>query len=93
MKPKPGGNGSGKFEIDQHDMGGWVRVCARGQNLPDDLPVFLSQALTDWFRKRPQFYLRCVIPVQRDGDTVELHAWYDAHVFAALQGPKPKGQS
>ncbi len=34
-----GGNGSGKFEIGRHDMGGWVRVCAGTQNLPDDLPV------------------------------------------------------
>jgi hypothetical protein len=90
MKPKPsGGNGSGKFSIDQHDMGGWVRICACGANLPDDLPVYLSQSLTDWFRKRPHFYLRCVAPIQRDGDTVELHAWYGTHLFPVLQGPKP----
>jgi integrase len=26
MKPNPHGNGSGKFEIGQQDMGGWVRL-------------------------------------------------------------------
>jgi hypothetical protein len=26
MRPLPQGNGSGKFEIFQTDMGGWVRV-------------------------------------------------------------------
>jgi hypothetical protein len=92
MKAKPGGNGSGKFEIGHHDMGGWVRVCAGRQNLPDDLPVFLSQALSDWFRQRPHLRMRCVVPIQRDGNTVELHAWYDAHLFPALQGPAPEGQ-
>jgi hypothetical protein len=90
MKQKPGGNGSGKLRIDQHDMGGWVRVSARKQNLPDNLPVYLSQALSDWFRQRPHLRLRFIVPIQRDGDTVELHAWYDAHLFPAVQGPRPE---
>lgn len=94
MKPKPGGgNGSGKFNLHQDDMGGWVRVFAdKVASVPDDLPVFLSQALSEWFRQRPQLRMRCVVPVQRDGNTVELHAWYDAHLFPAFQGPKPEGQ-
>jgi hypothetical protein len=29
-----------------------------------------------------------VAPIQKDGDTVELHAWYDARLFPAMQGPK-----
>ena len=73
-------------------MGGWVRTVAGRQNLPDDLPVYLSQALSDWFRQRPQLRVRCVAPVQRDGTTVELHAWYEAHLFPAAQGPRPEGQ-
>ena len=93
MKHKPGdGNGSGKFEIGHQDMGGWVRVSAGGHNLPHDLPVYLSQALSDWFRQRPHLHMRCVVPIQRDGDTVELHAWYDAHVFPNIQGPKPQSK-
>lgn len=53
MQKPSHGNGSGKFEVGQHDMGGWVRICAGRANLPDDLPVYLSQALSDWFRQRP----------------------------------------
>jgi hypothetical protein len=25
--------------------------------------------------------MRCIVPIQKNGDTVELHAWFDAHVF------------
>ncbi len=90
MKAKSGGgNGSGGFTIVQIDLGGWVRIFVRGNELPADLPVFLSHSLADWFRKRPQLHLRSVVPIQRDGDTVELHAWYNAHIFPASQGPKP----
>ena len=92
MKKPSHGNGSGKFEIGQHDMGGWVRIVAGRQNLPDDLAVYLSSALADWFRQRPQLRMRCVVPINRDGTTVELHAWYEAHVFPPAQGPRPEEQ-
>jgi hypothetical protein len=88
MKAKPGGNGSGRIDIACDDMGGWVRVRAVAQDLPPDVVVFLSQALSDWFRKRPHLGMRCVMPGQGEGDTVEIHAWYDAHLFPALQGRK-----
>ena len=91
MKPKPGGNGYGKFGIHQDDMGGWVRIFTdKLATLPDDLGVYLSQTLSDWFRQRPQLRLRCVVPIQTDGTTTELHAWYDAHLFPALAGPVPE---
>ncbi len=87
---KPGGNGSSRFNIHQDDMGGWVRVFTdRGPSLPEDLPVYLSQALSEWFRQHANLRMRCVIPVVRDGCTVELHAWYEAHLFPAYQGPEP----
>jgi hypothetical protein len=49
--------------------------------------------LSDWFRQRPHFHLRCVAPIQKDGNTVELHAWYDAHLFQALKGPQPSEEA
>jgi hypothetical protein len=76
-------------EIGQHDMDGRGRTVAGRQNLPDDLPVYLSQALSGWFRQRPQLRMRCVVPVQRDGNTVEPHAWYEARLFPPVQGPQP----
>lgn len=87
-----GGNGSGKFEIGHYDMGGWVRVCAGKQHLPEDIAVYLSQTLSDWFRQHPHLHMRCVVPIQKDGNTVELHSWYDAHLFQPLQGPTAEGQ-
>jgi hypothetical protein len=96
MKPRPRGNGSGRFSVVQSDMGGWVRVYADpAAEPPDDLPVYLSHTLAEWFRQRPHLRLRCVVPVCKDGNTVELHAWFDVHVLPATPvGPKPadKGQ-
>jgi hypothetical protein len=86
---KQPGNGSSRFNIDSDDMGGWVRVYSRG-NPPDDLPVYLSLSLAPWFRDRPQLRRTCVVPTTRDGATVELHAWYECHVFPpAPEVPKP----
>jgi hypothetical protein len=84
------GNGSGKFEIYQHDMGGWVRIYIDATAaVPENVASFLSLSLTDWFRKRPHLRMRNVLPVTRNGETVELHAWYDQQVFPDLSGHKP----
>jgi hypothetical protein len=95
MNKPPPGNGSGRFEIDTVEMGGWIRLYPhRLDNLPPDFGVFLSHTLSEWFRQRPHFHLRCVVPIQRDGNTVELHAWYDVHLQPpAATAPKPTSQS
>lgn len=91
MKNPAGGNGSSKFPVHQQDMGGWVRIFTdRTAHLPDDFPVYLSLAMTEWFRQRPQLHLRCAVPVQHGGNTVELHAWYELHVFPAPPGTEPE---
>jgi hypothetical protein len=93
---KPGGNGSSTVPVHVTDMGGWVRVYTdKPEPLPEAFPVYLSLALADWFRKRPQFHLRTVVPITKDGTTAELHAWYDIHVLAnpprqQSQPPKDK---
>jgi hypothetical protein len=93
MSQRTPGNGSGKFNVMQQDMGGWVRVYTDPQaNVPADLPVFLAHALTEWFRQRPQLRIRTVVPVARGGDTVELHAWYEMGVFPDLSGQRPVQQ-
>ena len=80
-----GGNGSSKFDISAHDMAGWVRVLAgKTGTIPEDLPAYLSRHLTNWFRQRPHLRSRCVLPVNKDGNTVELHAWYDQVLFNDL---------
>jgi hypothetical protein len=77
----PAGNGSGKFNVSQQDMCGWVRIFTTSPDVPAELALYLSHALTAWFRDHTDLRLRCVAPVQRGGDTVELHAWYDQHSF------------
>jgi hypothetical protein len=88
---RQGGNGSGKFDIRIDDLGGWVRAFpSRNYDLPDDLPAYLSLTLTNWLRERPQYRLRTVVPITKEGNTVELHAWFDVHVLPPPQRPKPK---
>jgi hypothetical protein len=86
------GNGSGKFNVVTQDLGGWVRVYLEpGPVVPADLPVYLAHALTQWFRQHPELTLGPVAPIQRDGQTVELHAWYTRHSFPDqfLPGQQP----
>lgn len=78
----PNGNGSGRLEVGAHDMGGWVRVLAGPTGGPvDDLAFYLAHRLAEWFRDNPHLRLTCVVPVTKGGDTVELHGWYQQHLF------------
>lgn len=87
---KPHGKGSGKTNVHVEDMGGWVRVFTDELAfVPDELPQYMSHALTEWFRQRPQLVMSTILPVLRDGLTVELHAWYSAHVFPDSVGRAP----
>jgi hypothetical protein len=84
------GNGFGKVKVHQQDMGGWVRVFTDPMPaFPDELPVWLSLALTEWFRQRPQLRMRCVTSIAREGEARELHAWYDLQLFPDLSGQHP----
>jgi hypothetical protein len=64
----------------------------RKHNGHSELPVFLSHSLTQWFRERGALRLSAVVPVCKDGDTVELHAWYLLQIFPDVSGQtfKPK---
>jgi hypothetical protein len=78
------GNGSGKFNVVIDDQGGWIRVFVPDLGSPPhdaDLPLYLAHAMTAWFRTNPHLRLRFAMPVTRDGETVELLAWYDQHLF------------
>jgi hypothetical protein len=87
MKSKSGGNGSGKAGIGVQDMGGWVQVLlSRDYDLPEDIHVLMSTALAQWFRGKPHLRLRFAMPIQRDGNTVAIHGWYDAVLFPDLSG-------
>ena len=83
-----------RFEIVQQDMGGWVRVFLGRGEPTGELAKFLSHGLTDWMRMRAHLRVRFVVPINRDGDTVELHAWYDQVLFpdtSPMATPQPGG--
>jgi hypothetical protein len=89
MKHKSGGNGSGKVEIHQRDMGGFVRVWLdEKQEFTPQVPLYLSLSLTEWFRKHAQLQSLYVVPMTVDGNTVELHGWYRLAHFPDLSGQK-----
>jgi hypothetical protein len=91
MRIPKGGNGSGKFEVGTHDMGGWTRTVAEyTEPAPPEMAVYLSHHMTAWYRKNPHLKIRCVVPVNRDGNTVELHAWYDQVHFQDISPYAPQ---
>jgi len=90
MKVPKSGNGSSKFGVGTHDMGGWARTIATYSGpTPADPAGKLSHHLTAWFRGKPHLKIRCVVPINRDGDTVELHAWYDQVHFPDKSSQAP----
>ena len=66
-----------RFTISITDMGGWVRVYLERGEPVGEVALFLSRTLAGWIRDRPHLRLRFVVPISSNGDTSELHAWYD----------------
>ena len=62
------------------------------RRVPDNAAVYLSHSLTQWFRQRPQLRMRFAVPIDREGNTVELHAWYDAVQFPDVSPFAPKSE-
>jgi len=63
------------------DMGGWVRVyLARGEPT-GEVAKFLSLSLAQWMRQFHELRVRMIVPISSNGDTTELHAWYDRVLF------------
>lgn len=73
------------------ERGGWVRFFTDPEFFSAPrLSVYLAGTLHLWFQQRPEFHLRCVLPFAKGGDTVELMAWYDLHVFPASGQKRPQ---
>ena len=76
--------GKSRFEIGQTDMGGWVRVFLKKGEPTGELAKFLSLSLAQWMRQFPDVRVRMIVPITSNGDTTELHAWYDRVLFPDL---------
>lgn len=82
MKKASDGNGSGQTVVNSREMGGWVRVTLAPKSpMPEDLPLYLAHRLSQWLRGKPHLRLLSVLPIVKDGDTGELQAWYEQHIF------------
>jgi hypothetical protein len=77
-----------RFETVLHDKGGWVRVFLGRGEPTGELAPFLSDTLAAWIRARPHLRLKCIVPITRDGDTVEMHAWYEQTHFPSSSPQK-----
>lgn len=59
-------------------------------------PSTFAHRLSHWFRENGHLRLLCVVPISKDGNTVELHAWYEQHLFrdiSPLAQQQPGGES
>ena len=66
-----------RFAISVTDMGGWVRVYLGSGEPTGEVAIFLSRSLNTWMKTNPMRRVRMIVPITSNGDTVELHAWYD----------------
>ena len=65
------------FEIIIEDHMGYLRVFMGRGEPAGELPPFLSATLAQWIASNPNQRIVAVTPISRDGNTVELHAWFE----------------
>ena len=66
-----------RYGISVKECGGWVRVYLEWGEPAGELAPLLSRTLTAWMQLHPEMRVKHIAPISRDGDTAELHAWYD----------------
>jgi hypothetical protein len=68
-----------QITIDRIEMDtGWV--CFQGGETPpspDQLPVFLNDAFSNWLKHNPEFKVRTILPIVVEGNTVAINVWFD----------------
>lgn len=65
------------FEINVEDHMGFIRVFMGRGEPTGELARYLSATFAQWIAERPHLRIIAVVPVVRDGDTAELHAWFE----------------
>ena len=65
------------LQIDIEVNMGFLRVHkCQGVSIRE-LPAMLSEALAKWMHQHPDVQIIHVVPVSQNGNTVELHAWFE----------------
>ena len=70
-----------RFQINITDFGGWLRVTLGRGEPAGEVAQFLSESLNGWMNNNPHLRVRIMVPISSNGDTAELHAWYDQIAF------------
>jgi hypothetical protein len=65
------------FEIIVEDHMGFLRIFMGRGEPAGELAQFLSATLANWMKSNPEQRILAVVPINRDGDTAELHAWFE----------------
>lgn len=76
---EPKSENTSQISIDRVEMGtGWV-CFEGGENppAPEQLPLYLHDALENWLRNNAEFKIRTVLPIVVNGNTVAINVWFD----------------
>ena len=65
--------------INRLDMApGWAVFVASGTPpQPEDLPLYLSKAVSPWQKQTPTLKVRATLPIVANGNTIAVHVWFD----------------
>ena len=69
-----------RFTIAIEDNGDWVRVYLNRGEPAGEVAKFLSRTLAGWIFEHPHLRVRFIVPISSNGDTSELHAWYEQRI-------------
>jgi hypothetical protein len=74
-------------QIHNVDLGGCLRFFSNPETkeLPD-LALYLSYAVSQFFRSKPHYRPYSIVPINHDGKTVEMHVWYSQVGFPDYTG-------
>lgn len=68
-----------QITIDRVEMEtGWV--CFQGGETPpapDQLPLILNDAVSNWLKNHPEFKVRAMLPIVVQGNTQAINIWFD----------------
>jgi hypothetical protein len=68
-----------QITIDRVEMGiGWV--CFEGGETPpppDQLPLYLNDAIANWLRSNSEFKVTTTMPLVVNGNTVAINIWFE----------------
>lgn len=69
--------GNPRFQITVEELDGWARVKLAQGEPTGEVARYLSDSLNAWMKKNPKLKVKHIVPITSNGDTSELHVWYE----------------